>query len=67
MLVDKLIPIYYDQYDHDKVDTMNKYLNSILSKMEKLGISLPEYVMSGENFIDYMNNLTGNKIPYHGP
>lgn len=67
MLVDKLMPTYYDQYDYDKVDTMNKFLNPTLPKMEKLGINLPDYVKSGENFIDYMNNLTGNKIPYHTP
>lgn len=67
MLVDKLMSTYYDQYDYNKVDTMNKYLNTTLPKIEKLGISLPDYVKSGENFIDYMNNLTGDEIPYHAP
>lgn len=64
MLVDKLMPTYYDQYDYNKADTMNKYIVSTLPKMEKLGLTLPEYVKSGEKFIDYLNGLTGNKVPY---
>lgn len=65
MLVDKLMPIYYDQYDYDKADSMNKYIGSTLNKMERLGLTLPEYVKSGEKFIDYINGITGNKVPYH--
>ena len=65
MLVDKLMPTYYDKYDYDKVDTMNEFITSILPKMEKLGLTLPDYVKSGEKLIDYINELTGNKVPYH--
>lgn len=65
MLVGRLMRIYNDEYYDNKADTMNKYLAPILSKMEKLGITLPEYVMTGENFIDYINGLTGNAVPYH--
>lgn len=64
MLVDKLMPTYYDQYDYNKADTMNNFIVTTLPKMEKLGLSLPDYVKSGEKFIDYINNLTGNKVPY---
>lgn len=64
MLVDKLMPTYYDQYDYNKADTMNKYISTTLNKMEKLGLILPEYVKSGEKFIDYINEITGNKVPY---
>lgn len=65
MLVDNLMPTYYDQYDYDKVDTMNEYISTTLPQMEKLGLTLPDYVKSGEKFIDYINELTGNKVPYH--
>ena len=65
MFVDKLMPIYYDVYDYDKVDTMNKYITTTLPKIEKLGLTLPDYVKSGEKFIDYINGLTGNTVPYH--
>lgn len=65
MLVDRLMPIYFDQLDYNKVDTMNKYITTTLPKMEKLGLTLPDYVKSGEKFIDYINGLTGNKVSYH--
>ena len=65
MLVDKLMPTYYDSFDYDKVDTMNKYITTTLPKIEKLGLTLPDYVKSGEKFIDYINGLTGNTVPYH--
>lgn len=64
MIVDKLMPIYYDQYNSKKVESMNQYLSSVLPKMEKLGIQLPDYAKTGEKFIDYMNNLTGRKTAY---
>lgn len=65
MLVDKLMPIYYNPYEYEKADTMNKYIVTVLPKMEKLGLTLPNYVKSGEKFIDYINELTGNAVPYH--
>ena len=64
MLVDKMMPIYYDQYNYNKAGSMNKYIGSTLNKMERLGLTLPEYVKSGEIFIDYINGITGNKVPY---
>ena len=64
MLVDKLMSIYYDKYNFSKAESMNKYLQPILPNMEKLGIKLPVHVISGEKFIDYVNNWTGDNVPY---
>ena len=64
MLVDKLYPIYTDAYNYSKAETMNDAIKGILPKMEKLGITLPDYVQSGEKFIDYINGLTGGSVPY---
>lgn len=43
---------------------MNKEIAPLLPKIKKLGLEVPEYVTSGEKFIDYMNNLTDNTVPY---
>lgn len=68
MVVDKLYPIYFDPYDLSKAKRMNKEIQSLLPRIQVLGISVPDYVTSGEKFIDYMNSLTGNNIPYkEGP
>jgi hypothetical protein len=64
MLVDLLYPIYYDSLNHSKAQAMNRELETRLPKMQCLGLSLPDYVTSGEKFIDYMNGITGNKVPY---
>lgn len=64
MLVNILYPIYSDKYDYAKADSMNKAISSFLPKFQKLGLEMPEYVTTGEKFIDYMNSLTGNKVPY---
>lgn len=66
MLVDKLMSIYDNKYDYNKAFSMDKYLNSNLPKLEKYGLTIPEYMKSGEKFIDYINGLTGNKVPYDG-
>lgn len=60
MLVDILYPMYFDAYNYNKADSMNKVIQERLPKMEKLGLSLPDYVTSGEKFIDHVNELTGN-------
>ena len=60
--VEKLRDVYYSSTINDKASKMNTYLNDTLPKFLKMGITLPEYVQSGERFIDYMNNLTGNKV-----
>ncbi|MDE6346726.1 MAG: hypothetical protein K2L55_08655 [Muribaculaceae bacterium] len=64
MLVDILYPIYFDQYNHSKADDMNKEIQARLPKIQKLGLSVPDYVTTGENFIDYINGLTDGKVPY---
>lgn len=67
LLVDDLYPIYFDQlsYIHySKAKAMNELLEPKLPKIQQLGITLPEYITSGEKFIDYMNGLTNSKVPY---
>lgn len=64
MLVDLLYPIYFDSYECSKAEAMNRALDDRLHQITRLGLTLPDYVTSGEKFIDYMNELTGNKIPY---
>lgn len=64
LLVDILYPIYSDPYNKSKAETMNQEIQARLSKIQKLGLSVPEYVTTGEKFIDYINNLTGGKVPY---
>ena len=64
MLVDLLYPIYSDPYNYSKADAMNKEIQARLPKIQKLGLSVPDYVTSGEKFIDYINSLTDGKVPY---
>lgn len=58
MLVDSLMPIYSDVYNCSKAETMDKEIQSLLPKIQKLGLSVPDYVTSGEKFIDYIHSLT---------
>lgn len=64
MLVDLLYPIYADVYNYSKAETMNKVLDARLPKIARLGLTLPDYVASGEKFIDYMNELSGSNVQY---
>ncbi len=64
MLVDVLYPIYLDVYNYSKAETMDKAIESRLPKIRRLGIDVPDYVTSGEKFIDYINGLSGGKVPY---
>lgn len=64
MLVDILYPIYQDPFNNNKAEAMNKEILPRLPKIQKLGLSVPEYVTSGEKFIDYINSITGAKVPY---
>ena len=57
--VEYLRNVYYSDNNKDKVKKMDMYLAEKLPKLLKMGITLPEYVQSGEQFIKYMNNLTG--------
>ena len=60
--VEYLRNVYYDSSINEKGEKMDIYLADKLPKLLKMGITLPEYVQSGEQFIAYMNNLTGNYI-----
>ncbi len=64
MLVDILYPIYSDSYNNTKAECMNDAITNLLPKIYKLGLSVPEYVTSGEKFIDYINQISDNNIPY---
>lgn len=64
MLVDMLYPIYIDPYNYSKAEVMNKAIQARLPKIQKLGLSVPEYVTTGEKFIDYINELTDGKVSY---
>ncbi len=64
MLVDVLYPIYLDAYNYSKAETMDKAIEARLPKIRRLGIDVPDYVTSGEKFIDYINGLSGGKVPY---
>lgn len=64
MLVDILYPIYSDPYNYSKAEAMNKEIQTRLPKMKKLGLSVPDYVTTGEKFIDYINELTDGKVQY---
>lgn len=64
MLVDVLYPIYFEQYNYSKAEAMNKEIETRLPKIQRLGISVPDYVTTGEKFIDYLNGLTGGEVPY---
>ncbi len=63
MLVDLLYPIY-EGYDNNKAEKMDTIIGERLPKIAELGIVLPDYVTSGEKFIDHVNNLTGNTVAY---
>lgn len=63
MMVNNLMPIYYDRFCFDKANMMNNYISTMLPKINKLGIQMPDYVTSGEKFIAYLNALTGNNVP----
>lgn len=63
-LVDILYPIYTDPYNYSKAEAMNKGIQELLPKIQKLGLLVPDYVTSGEKFIDFINELTGGKVLY---
>lgn len=65
MLVDKLYPIYCDPHVYSKAEAMNKEIQTRLPKMKKLGLSVPDYVTTGEKFIDYINELTDGNVSYN--
>ena len=63
ILVDILYPIYFDQFNNAKAETMNEAISPLIPKIKRLGIELPEHVLCGERFITYLNRITGNNVP----
>lgn len=62
MLVDVLYPIYISYGStNTKVENMNKEIQKRLPRILRLGLSVPDYVTTGEKFIAFMNDMTGNK------
>lgn len=61
MIVEKLYPIYWGNY-MDKAQTMDQVLAPMLPKIQRLGITLPDYATSGKRFIEHVNALTGNDV-----
>lgn len=43
---------------------MNNEIQARLPKIRKLGLSVPDYVTTGEKFIDHINELTDHKVSY---
>lgn len=64
LIVDNLYTIYTDQYIQKKAKNMDIRIQELLPQFQKLGLSVPEYVTTGEKFIDYMNGLTGKEVKY---
>lgn len=64
MLVDSLYLVYHDYNNPNKAQTMNMIIAERLPKIQRLGLQVPDYVTSGEKFIDYINLLTGNNVQY---
>lgn len=67
LVVGRLYNIYCEQFEYSKARAMNDVLESLLPPIEKLGLKLPEYVKSGEKFIDHMNGLTGRDVKCKDP
>lgn len=64
MLVDILYPIYSHPYYSARAERMNTEIQALLPEIKRLGLSVPDYVTTGEKFIDYINELTGWEIHY---
>lgn len=61
-VVDSLNELYYNYTVPGPY--MDKMIQENNAKLERLNISLPDYVSSGAKFIEHMNALTGRNTPY---
>lgn len=63
-LVSELLPIYEEtnEYIVPKDKKMDYIIQSQLPLIQKMGLTVPDYVMSGEKFIAFMNQLTGQNV-----
>lgn len=62
-MVRKLSELYYG-YASNREGDMDSLIKNNLPTFERLGFTLPDHVTSSKKFIDYMNGLTGKKVPY---
>lgn len=63
-LVDIMYEIYFDGYIGNKAEEMNKKIEHTLSLVKRFNLQVPDYVTSGEKFIDYLNSISGNNVRY---
>lgn len=61
-LVKLLIEIYNNEYVRYSASYMDKTIEHWLGVYNRLNLTMPDYVTSGEKFIDYMNALTGRNV-----
>lgn len=52
-------PLYYN-----KAEEMDKIIQDKQPEIDRMGLTMPDYVTSGEKFIDYVNALTGTEVKY---
>lgn len=64
MLVDIMLPIYQATSCENRAHTMNTKIKALLSQILIMRLEVPDYVKSGEKFIDYLNSLTGAHVSY---
>ena len=64
-LVDRLITIYNIDYYYNKAEEMNTIIRDKQPEIDRMGLTMPDYVTSGEKFIDYVNALTGAEVKYN--
>lgn len=63
-LVDRLIEVYKNVYCYNKAEEMDKIIQDKQPEIDRMGLTMPDYVTSGEKFIDYVNALTGKEVKY---
>lgn len=63
-LVERLVNVYNTDYYYNKAEAMNEIIQEKQPKIERMGLTMPDYVTSGEKFIDYVNALTGHNVKY---
>lgn len=68
-LVDRLIEVYEYNFMssplyYNKAEEMNKVIQDKQPEIDRMGLTMPDYVTSGEKFIDYVNALTGMEVKY---
>lgn len=52
-------PLYYN-----KAEEMDRIISDKQPEIDRMGLTMPDYVTTGEKFIDYVNALTGMEVKY---